>query len=179
MFDTATLLMYTFDTTRKVRESSGPDQLRMARPAFPENLPVPAFVSKLTPEQWAEARQLRVGGATYDAIAKRYGLSRVSVRKHARNNDWPMADAGARSGAAAPAIAAGKGTPVRSAAAAQLRRDFRLRMLRIYTLDLSVMELRMKKRVEAAAEQDADAEFPGSATARSSACNRFLMPSTK
>ena len=42
------------------------------------------FVSKLSPEQWAEARCLRAGGATFPQIAARFGLSASTIRARAR-----------------------------------------------------------------------------------------------
>jgi hypothetical protein len=117
---------------------------------------MPAFVSKLSPEQWAEAKRLRAEGASYAGIARQFGISENAVGRHAHKNNW--------SGSGAPAVPASPrrtGTPIRSGPIARLQCESRLRMLRILNLDLKIMEQRMQKRVDAAKEVQANVEALG------------------
>ena len=45
--------------------------------------------SRLTPEQWAEARRLRAAGATFAAIGKEFGVSASTIVNRARSEVWP------------------------------------------------------------------------------------------
>ena len=54
------------------------------------------FISKLSPEQWAEARRMRADGATYDAIGGHFGVSPRTVASRSWREGWPL-PAGANS----------------------------------------------------------------------------------
>ncbi len=66
------------------------------------------FVSKLSPEQWAEARRLRAAGQSYAAIASSFGIAATTVRERARKEAWPS-PRGDASHLAATARQAGRG----------------------------------------------------------------------
>ena len=104
-----------------------------------------AFVSKLSKEQWAEARQLRAEGASFIVIAESFGVTRNAVAKHAKLHGWGT-----------PLAATGKPRPAPTKAARiqdefkQVRRNLSHRIIKILDLDLKIMELRMLKRLGAA-----------------------------
>ena len=116
------------------------------------------FVSKLTPEQWAEVRRLRDGGATLADLSRRFGVTPGGIRDHARRHRW--------AGAPTPA-ADGSGRfrqAFKFAATLQARRALTRRAFRICELELSIMEKRMKKRLEqASAEQGSGEPQPADA----------------
>lgn len=97
------------------------------------------FVSKLTPEQWAEAAKLRAEGASFSAIAARFGVHATSVGVHARKHNWP-----------------GHGTPARVAplhkrsfvgASMGQRRRLVRRLYNAIDIRLSLMEKRMQQQL--------------------------------
>jgi hypothetical protein len=115
------------------------------------------FVSKLSPEQWAEARRMRADGASYVAVGAHFGVRSRTISDRSRREGWPLApgavskrpggrDARARPGRASPGTAG-----IRSRLAERLYRviEFRIRM----------MELRMIKQLQAH-ESDPDAPVP-------------------
>jgi hypothetical protein len=110
-----------------------------------ENLSDMAFVSKLSKEQWAEARRLRAEGASFAAIADGFGVTRDAVARHAKLHGWgtPLADAGKQP--PAPTKAARVHDEFK-----QVRRNLSHRIIKILDLDLKIMELRMLKRLGAA-----------------------------
>jgi hypothetical protein len=105
------------------------------------------FVSKLSPEQWAEARCLRAGGATFPQIAARFGLSASTIRARARREGWS---------AAAPA-AATPGRPraaVASPGTAVIRNRLALRLYNVIECRIRLMEMRMQKQLQAQLRAD-------------------------
>ena len=44
---------------------------------------------KLTPETWQEVLSKRASGATYNALAKEYGVTRPAISKRARQSGLP------------------------------------------------------------------------------------------
>jgi transposase-like protein len=103
---------------------------------------MPLFVSKLSPEQWAEVRRLRAEGATYAALASRFGVASSVIGTRARREAW-----GSR-GTAGPPPAASKVRPA-SPATAATRRHLALRLFRIIEIQISMLELRMMSDLEA------------------------------
>jgi|EndMetStandDraft_5_1072996.scaffolds.fasta_scaffold94963_1 transposase len=112
--------------------------------ALSENLPDMAFLPKLNEGQWAEARRLRAGGASFADIAKQFGLSKNWVATRARREQWgtPLA--------AEPRKPRGKTAVLNEFK--QERLNLSRRIIKIIELDLRMMEQRMLKRL-----QDADA----------------------
>ena len=109
------------------------------------------FVSKLSAEQWADARRLRAEGANFTTIGEAFNVSRDAISKRAKREGWD-----------APASTEPGGAPARPAAPLpndilQVRRSLSRRVLRILDLDLRIMEQRMQKRLNAA-EDAADPE---------------------
>jgi hypothetical protein len=109
------------------------------------------FVSKLSPEQWAEARCLRAGGATFPQIAARFGLSASTIRARAHREGWSTA---------APAVAAPRRSPGRSRAAvaspgtAGIRSRLALRLYNVIECRIRLMEMRMQKQLQAQLRAD-------------------------
>ncbi|MBX9589426.1 MAG: hypothetical protein K2X43_08975, partial [Hyphomonadaceae bacterium] len=56
-------------------------------------MPSKPFVSKLSPEEWAEARRLRAQGVSFADLAQRFGIHADSMGKRARREGWPTPDA--------------------------------------------------------------------------------------
>src|SRR5262245_30136116 len=103
---------------------------------------MPAFVSKFSPEQWAEARRLIAEGTSFSALAAKLGISATYLRHRARKEGWARPD-----GAPAPA-----NRPKRwlaSPATADIRRLLALRLYRLLELEICMMELCMKRRLDA------------------------------
>jgi hypothetical protein len=119
------------------------------------------FATKLTPEQWAEARRLREGGATLVAVAERFGVTPGTISQRGRKEGWtsPVATR-ARTTAALPVRKAK--VLALSPAAAGIRRRLILRVYNIMDLKLELMELRMHQRVKQAraAAQSTDEPIP-------------------
>jgi hypothetical protein len=119
------------------------------------------FISKLSPEQWAEARRMRADGTSFAEIGRHFGMLATSIGKRAKREGWPppagdarKRPARARSGLASPGTAG-----IRSRLAERLYRviEFRIRM----------MELRMYKQLQAqlqSDERDPDAAVPPAPT---------------
>jgi hypothetical protein len=104
---------------------------------------MPAFVSKLSPEQWAEARRLRAEGASFPTIAARFGMSARAIATRARKDAW-----------AAPGSVVATQPPrgrsrVPSPATAEMRRHLAFRLFRIIEIQIQMLELRMMKDMEA------------------------------
>jgi hypothetical protein len=98
------------------------------------------FVSKLSAEQWAEARRLRAEGASFGAIAKAFDITRDCISRRARRESWDTPG-----GTAAGPTALSASTLPDDVL--QARRALRQRIFRILDLDLKIMELRMQKRL--------------------------------
>ena len=127
-------------------------EYRPRRP--PEIFIIVRFVSKLSAEQWADARRLRAEGANFTAIGEAFNVSRDAISKRAKREGWDMP--------------AASGSPVARAQSAaplpndilQARRSLSRRILRILDLDLKIMERRMEKRLDAADKADKNAADP-------------------
>ena len=63
-------------------------QPQNSAPRSPEIFIAVRFVSKLSTEQWAEARRLYGRGATFTAIATQFDITRGAVAKRARREGW-------------------------------------------------------------------------------------------
>jgi hypothetical protein len=116
-------------------------QPQNSAPRSPEIFIAVRFVSKLSTEQWAEARRLYGRGATFTAIATQFDITRGAVAKRARREGWAALLNG-------PAGEAGStGTAPAQDDFRQARQTLRRRIFRILDLDLKIMELRMQKRL--------------------------------
>ena len=104
----------------------------------------------LTPEQWAQARHLRDGGATFAAIAREIGAHEFHHRQprppaRLAQACWLPARRSARHGAFH-----------RTESIADIRRSVLTRYYRVMNLNLELMELHMKKQVKDAKKRGAD-----------------------
>jgi hypothetical protein len=103
---------------------------------------MPVFASKLSPEQWAEARRLRAEGSSYVELAARFGMKAGTIGQRARKEGWSprgVAEAKpAREGARAP-----------SPATAEVRRDIALRLYGLIGIQIRMLELRMTTDLDA------------------------------
>jgi hypothetical protein len=109
-------------------------------------MPNMLFVSKLSPEQWAEARRLRAEGATFRDIAQRFDIGASTVANRARREGWPLPAAMPASiGAAHPAGAVRRPSP----ATADIRRRLALRLYSVIEFRIRMMELSMQKQLDA------------------------------
>jgi len=113
------------------------------------------FVSKLSPDEWAEARRMRAGGASYATIAKRFGLGAATVGERARRERWP-------SPADDPASAIARKAKARrpSPATADIRAALALRLFSVIAVQIRMKELDMHKRLEANEKGDVGAVPP-------------------
>jgi transposase len=113
------------------------------------------FISKLSPEQWAEARRLRAVGESCTAIARRFGVTRSTVAGRARREAWPGPD-GTSSATAAPRAKARLASP----ATADIHAEVARRLFGVIAVRTRMMELSMQKRLEARKKNDAGSELP-------------------
>jgi hypothetical protein len=99
------------------------------------------FVSKLSPEQWAEARRLYAAGQTCRTIAERFGLRGDTVRRRARAEAWlePLAAASAPSSAGRTRTQAGRPSP----ATAAIRAELAHRLMSVIAVQIRMKELYM------------------------------------
>jgi hypothetical protein len=97
--------------------------------------------SKLTIEQWAEARRLRANGTSFVDIADRFAMSEATIRRRAHREGWPE-----------PAGAAGsprrRRPAVVSAAVAGIRSRLALRLYNVIECKIRMMELRMQRELQ-------------------------------
>jgi hypothetical protein len=111
------------------------------------------FVSKLSPEQWAEARRMRADGTGYAAIGAHFGVRSRTIADRSRREGWPQpaGKAPRRPARASPGRASPGTAGIRTRLAERLYRviEFRIRM----------MELRMIKQLQAQ-ESDPDGAVP-------------------
>jgi hypothetical protein len=115
----------------------------------PEIFIAERFVSKLSTEQWAEARRLYGRGATFTAIATQFDITRGAVAKRARREGWAAPLNGPVGGVGSTGTAQAQ-DDFRLARRTLRRRIFRildLDLKMILDLDLKIMELRMQKRL--------------------------------
>jgi hypothetical protein len=109
------------------------------------------FTSRLLPEQWAHARRLRAEGAAWVAIARDLGVSANTIAKRGRKEGWPTPAGVARPIPGPPAKRRPKSGAPLPAAVADLRRSLTQRMYRLMDTKLELMELRMQKQLQSAA----------------------------
>jgi transposase-like protein len=109
------------------------------------------FASKLSPDEWAEARRLRAGGATYTEVARRFGMSARTIRRRADSEGWPSP---ARAAPATPRLlgATGRASP----ATASIRSRLALRLYRVIDCKIRMMELRMIRELQAHERAESD-----------------------
>ena len=101
-----------------------------------------AFVSKLSPDEWAEVRRQRAEGASFVDIGRRFGVTPKSIGQRARREGW------ASSVSASPQPAKREARHA-SPATAEIRRHLALRLYRLIELQIRMLELRMNKDLEA------------------------------
>ena len=106
------------------------------------------FVSKLSPDAWAEARRLRADGESYAAIARRFGLRRHTVSQRARKEAWP-------SPAAGPTVDHKVKARRPSPATADIRAGLGLRLFSVTAVSIRMMELKMQRELQAYEKGDA------------------------
>jgi hypothetical protein len=115
-----------------------------------------ASTSKLSPEQWAEARRMRAEGATYPQIAQRFGVTPPTIGRHARGEVWPS-----------PADPEGSRPPrprTASPATAGIRSRLAQRLYKVIEFKIKIMELRMQKELRAHANDPDGGTPPAPAT---------------
>lgn len=108
------------------------------------------YTSKLSPEQWAEARRMRADGAAYRRISERLGISVCAVARRARRESWPP-----------PTTAVVRAPPrpqagLAAAGTASTRSRLALRLYRVIECKIRLMELRMIKQLQAHDGPDGD-----------------------
>jgi hypothetical protein len=115
------------------------------------------FTSKLSPEQWAEARRMRADGTTYAEIGRRFGVSADSIGQRARRDGWTFS------------VGAARRRPTRarhglaSPGTAGIRNRLAERLYRVIEFRIRMMEMRMEKHLQAC-EHDPDAAVPPAPT---------------
>jgi hypothetical protein len=112
-----------------------------------------AFASKLSPGQWAEARRLRAGGMTYEAVAQHFGICVSTVSGRARKEGWPLPAGDARADGPRRTKA---GPPPPGTAG--IRGRLALRLYKVIEFRIRMMELRMMKQLQALSEAQSDSE---------------------
>ena len=101
--------------------------------------------SKLSPEQWAEAKRLRTGGVSYERIAAQVGIGASAISRRSRKECWPSS-APTRPALTAPRRArAGRASPT----TALIRSRLALRLYAVIECKIRMMELRMIKELQA------------------------------
>jgi hypothetical protein len=112
-----------------------------------------SFVSKLSPDQWAEARRLRAAGRSLAAIARHFGLKRNTVSQRARQEGWSSPTDGP---------SAGRKTRARRAspATAEIRTELGRRLFGVIAVRTRMMELSMQQKLQARENNETGAELP-------------------
>src|SRR5262245_65303171 len=95
--------------------------------------------SNLSPEQWVEARRMRVEGAVYATIAERFGVSIHTIGQRARKESWPS-----RTAAPSRRAKSSSGSP----ATAGIRSRLAHRLYKVIEFTIRMMELRMYKQLQ-------------------------------
>src|SRR5262245_34494459 len=111
------------------------------------------FASKLSPEQWAEARRLRAAGESYTAIARRFGVNHSTIAGRARREAWPGSAGASTTGPGAKARPA-------SPATADIHAEVARRLFGVIAARTRMMELSMQKRLGARRKNDGGSEPP-------------------
>jgi hypothetical protein len=117
-----------------------------------------AFTSKLSPEQWAEARRLYAAGQRPTAIGGRFGIAAETVRRHARREGWLAPSTAAAPRAPAGSKARAGARP--SSATAAIRAELARRLLSVIAVQIRMKELYMMKQLDAYQRNDAGIEPP-------------------
>jgi transposase-like protein len=115
-----------------------------------------SFVSKLSPDQWAEARRLRGAGQSLAAIARRFGLKPNTVRRRARQEGWSSPAGGPSDGRKTTARQPSPATAEVRAELAELAR----RLFGVIAVRTRMMELSMQKKLQARENNEAGADQP-------------------
>jgi hypothetical protein len=113
-----------------------------------------SFQTKLSPDQWAEARSLRAAGQSCAAIARRFGLTANAVRRRARREAWPSS--AATLAAAGRKARAGRPSP----ATAEILSELARRLFSVIAVKIRIKELYMHKQLEAYQKSDAGIDPP-------------------
>jgi len=116
------------------------------------------FVSKLSPDEWAEACRLRDGGQSFAAIAGRFGMNPATIARRARKEGW--AEPAGRPASAARGAKARRPSP----ATADIRAALALRLFSVIAVRIRIMELQMHKQLEAYQNSAAGTEPPVTAS---------------
>jgi hypothetical protein len=103
------------------------------------------FVSKLSSEQWAEARHQRMQGTPFKTLAERFGVSQKALRTRSSRHGWPSPKAAVHAGSAPTPASYGSRLPQSTN---HVRRVLARRLFRILDIELTLMELRMKKSLD-------------------------------
>jgi hypothetical protein len=101
------------------------------------------FVSKLSSEQWAEARRMRAAGATYPQIAARVNVTAPTIGSRARREAWPCGST----------AEVGQGRAA-SPATSSIRVRLAQRLYKVIECKIKIMELRMIKQLQAHLQSD-------------------------
>jgi hypothetical protein len=110
------------------------------------------FTSKLSPEQWAEARRMRADGANCVDIGRHVGLAASTIRARAQKEGWP-------SPSGRPATSLGPKAAPASPGTAGIRSRLAQRLYKVIDCRIRLMEMRMQKQLEAH-ERDPDGPVP-------------------
>jgi hypothetical protein len=111
-------------------------------PRPPEIFATVPFVSKLSPEKWAEARRLGMQGTPFKSLAQRFGVSQKALRTRSSRHGWPSPEATVHAGSALTSASYGNRVPQSTN---HVRPLLARRLFRILDIELTLMELRMKK----------------------------------
>lgn len=119
-------------------------------------MPTKPFVSKLSPQEWAEARRLRAEGTGFADLGRRFGVHPDTMGKRARKEGWVTP------GDTALHAASGRRVKVRrpSPATADIRRRLALRLYSVIEFRIRMMELSMQKQLDALEANPAGTEPP-------------------
>jgi transposase-like protein len=110
------------------------------------------FASKHSPEQWAEAKRLRAGGASYATIAQQVGIGTSAIVRRSRKEAWPSS-APTRPAPSGPRRdKGGRASP----GTASIRSRLALRLYAVIECKIRMMELRMIKELQAHERADSD-----------------------
>jgi hypothetical protein len=104
------------------------------------------FESKLSPEQWAEAKRLRARGASFESIAQHVGIVASALSRRSRKEGWPSSAPKRPTPTGARRARGGRPS---SPATAVIRSRLALRLYAVIECKIRIMELRMIKDLQA------------------------------
>jgi transposase-like protein len=111
--------------------------------------------TNLSPEQWAEARRMRDGGASFAAIARHLDVHSSTIRRRALGEGWAGPER------EKPPAAPRSTRPTRlSPATVSIRSRLALRLYRVIECKIRMMELRMMKELQLYEKADRDGALP-------------------